>query len=99
MAARRRPASPSTRALVRELRRQGRSVSAIVAALAQLGQVVSRSAVGRLVGPPAPARAPRPRSSPKTRLAAAARRLAGPEGDAVALLEAAALELRQAATV
>ena len=98
MAVRRRSTPASTRALCRELRRQGRSVREIVAAAAALGHVVTRSAVGRMVGPPAKPRSSRAAPAP-ARLARTARRLAGPGGDAVALLEAAVLELRQVAAV
>ena len=99
MAVRRRSTPASTRALCRELRRQGRSVRQIVAAAAALGHAVTRSAVGRLVGPPAKPRPSRAAPAPAARLARTARRLAGPGGDAVALLEAAVLELRQVAAV
>jgi hypothetical protein len=84
--------APHVASLVRELRRQGRSVRAVVAAASELGYRVSRSAVGRVVGPPPrrTRRAPRPADA---RLAAAAIRLAGDRDAALVLLEQAAARL------
>src|SRR5580692_2162222 len=92
----RRPTPPAARALCRELRRQGKSIRQIVAAAAQLGHVVTRSAVGRIVGPQVKPRPRRAAPSPAARLDALLLRLAeGNAAGALALAEDAAARLRQ----
>jgi hypothetical protein len=97
---------PAARSLVRALAVPGsdgkrRSVRAIVAAMAQLGHVVSRAAVGRLLGPAKTSRTSRPRPSrakpPAMVLARAAVRIAGSAEAAEELLRAALAELETAA--
>jgi hypothetical protein len=92
----RRRTPPAARALVRSLRAQGRPLRAIVQACAALGHAVSRSAVGRIVGPPPRRRAPKPRRPPAELLADAALRVTRSAGAEDVPLALAALDAARA---